>query len=407
MPKFHLWTEDRLCTEDVVELAATLEKSNRERLRLWFRLPSVWSPTLSTNLDSFVLAVLFNAMGAGADLEVHGEVSPSLLTNLVEFQRAWALWLPGKYHPVDILAGTERDQPRVQGNEIIMGFSGGVDSSFTAWQHRPNQLDRQLRKLVAGVIVHGFDIPIDQPEAFSRAAEKAGKMLGSIDVNLISVSTNLRELRDNWLESHAAALAACLMLFQGKYNAAFIASAYSYDDLVLPCGSNPVTDQLLSNDSFRIIHDGAAFAKVEKIRCISDWPEARQYLRVCWQGPHKDSNCCRCQKCVSTMLLLRAIGQAPFPAFPFDISDWEISHLKYPTVSTVHSADRLIKKLKSLNFRSVITLWALKVSVIINRVWLAKWRFPWLEKEFLVFEKWWFVNRNLDGISTKASEPIQ
>ena len=398
MTKIHLWPEEPFQKKDSIELAATVEKSSGERWRLWFRVPSAVQPALTRSMDPFVLAVLFSALKTPADLEIHGEVSPSLLRNLAEFQKAWALWLPEKYHPVDFSASSEREQPRVESNEITMGFSGGVDSAFTAWQNRPDPADLRQRKLTAGIMVHGFDIPIDQPEVFARAAEKSRLMLSSIGVSLIPISTNLREQRNDWDDSYGSALAACLMLFQGRFNAGFIASSFPYNNLITPTGSNPITDRMLSNDSFQIIHDGAAYHKIEKIRQINLWPEARQYLRVCWEGRHKDRNCCRCQKCVWTMLIFRAIGQESLPAFPYGITNHEIQRLKYNDIGSYTSTRRLIKVLRSLKFTDS-TVRALEVSVFINRIRFASRRNLLLKKLFHVFEDRWFLDPDLAGQS--------
>ncbi len=397
MLKYHLWPEKPLRNNDITELAATLEKSNQERQRIWFRLPSDHLPAITGTMDSFVLAALFSAMSAAADLEIHGEVSPSLLSNLVEFQKAWSLWLPLKYHPVDFSADTEREQPRVETDEVILGFSGGVDSAFSAWQHRPIPKALRQQNLAAGILVHGFDIPIDQQDVFASAEEKARKMLASIGVNLITVSTNLRDQHNDWEDSHAAALAACLVLFQGKFKAGLIASSYPYNSLIIPWGSNPLTDPLLSTGSFRIIHDGSTSTRIEKMKQIGQWQEARQYLRVCWEGRQKDRNCCRCQKCVTTMLIFNALGFKSLPAFPYEISDREIRHLKYSDPSSLHSTSRVIKMLKGLDFPSASTLRALKVSVVVNRLRLASWKYPWSKKVFKLFEKRWFLDPNLVG----------
>jgi hypothetical protein len=344
-------------------------------------------------MDSFVLAVLFNTMGASADLEIHGEVSPSLLYNLAEFQSAWALWLPQKYHPAEFTASTERDRPRVKKNEAIMAFSGGVDSAFTAWRHRPDPDDPQQKKLAAGVLVHGFDITLVQLEVFARAAEKSRTMLASIGATLIPVATNLREQHCSWEDSHGAALAACLMLFQGQFNTGLIASSYPYNDLTFPWGSNPITDRMLSNNSFQIIHDGAGSDRAEKVRQISQWQEARQYVRVCWVGRNMDRNCCRCIKCVGAMLLFRLAGQESLPAFPFNLSDREIRHLKFGDLS---SMQRYVRLLGAGNFPDS-TLRALKLAIFINRVRQAFDRISILKKLFQVFGNRWFFDPDLAG----------
>jgi hypothetical protein len=396
MTKFNLWPEEPIKKGNDIELAATLEKSSQEKLTIWFRLPSQALPALLGNLDPFVLAVLFSAMEAQADLEIHGEVSPSLLDNLAEFQKAWTLWLPEKYHRIEFSANSERNQLPVTRDGVILAFSGGVDSTFSAWQHRPNPVEPRQKKLVAGVMVHGFDIPVDQPEVFSRAAEKSRNMLASIGVSLIPVSTNLRDLHNDWGDSHGAALAACLILFQRQFNTGLIASSNPYNYLRFPWGSNLITDPMLSNDSFLIINDGSGFDRVEKMRQISQWPEAMQYLRVCWEGMRKDRNCCRCVKCVGAMLGFRAIGQESVTAFPYDISNREIRHLKY---KDFRSMRRNIALLSSANF-SPATLRSLKLSLFINRARIASNRFPVLKWMFQVFGNRWFLDPDHAGGSS-------
>ncbi len=140
--------------------------------------------------------------------------------------------------------------------------------------------------------------------------------------------------------------------------------------MILPYGSNPVTDWMLSSDSFHIVHDGAAYHKIEKVRQIVQWPEAMQYLRVCWEGAHKDRNCCRCQKCVWTLLTLRAIGHGLPACFPHEISDGEIRRLKYHDVASLNSTRRFIAWLKA---EGISAPWvrALQVSVLANQLRFA------------------------------------
>jgi hypothetical protein len=165
-------------------------------------------------------------------------------------------------------------------------------------------------------------------------------------------------------------LASCLMLLQGRYSAGLIASAYIYSSLSFPCGTNPLTDGMMSNDSFQIVHDGAAFHKVEKMREFSRWPEALKYLRVCWQGEHKDRNCCRCQKCVWTMLAFRILGLGLPECFERDISDAELIRVRYPEEGMIYSMQRLVRHAKNAGI-SATWVRALEMSVWINRLGLV------------------------------------
>jgi hypothetical protein len=96
--KIHLWPEDAIQDNDSITLAATLERQNGTRRRLWYRIPATGRDAVTTSSDPFVLGILFNVMRFSADLNIHDQVSPSLLRNLVEFQDAWVSWLPKNTH---------------------------------------------------------------------------------------------------------------------------------------------------------------------------------------------------------------------------------------------------------------------------------------------------------------------
>jgi hypothetical protein len=309
-------------------LTATIEAADGNRIQIWYSMPVHYKFKLTEGAEPFVLATIFTAMRQSTDLVVHGDVSPSLLRNLSEYQGAWACWCPRRYTRIEILADTEQEQPAANVTDgAISAFSGGVDSCFTVFRHRARRAGRLTRNLLTSVMVQGCDISIDQPEVFQRALARSGKMLTSLGVELIPVASNFRELDKDWVHSHAALVASCLWLFSQGYSSGLIPSTEPYDDLVLPWGSNPVTDWLLSSDSFRIIHDGAAFTRNEKVREIANWPEATRYLRVCWEGNQLDQNCGKCEKCIRTILNFRVMGFALPECFENDVNEQEILHL--------------------------------------------------------------------------------
>ncbi|MFI5180204.1 MAG: hypothetical protein ACHQPI_02305 [Thermoanaerobaculia bacterium] len=366
----HVWPEGIAADRDSLTVSATVERPDGSRWRSWYRLPAACGGSLSTSSDSFLLGVLFRAMATATDVRIHGAVSPSLLVNLVEFQRAWACWRPGVYTPVDLSADREREDPRAGGDEILIPFSGGADSAFTAFRYRTGNVEWRAPRVVAGMMVHGFDIPIEDAGAFACAADRSARMLASLGMDLIPVATNFREQPGDWEDAHGTTLASCLTLLKGRFSRGLIASSYPYSALILPYGSNPVTDGMMSSESFRISHDGADVAKIEKVKAISGWPEARRYLRVCWEGAQKDRNCGRCQKCVWTLLVFRMIGAGLPECFERDIGDSEIARLSYPDEGTLNSMKRLVARAKA---DSVSASWlsALQRSIVSNRLRMA------------------------------------
>ncbi len=325
MQTTHLWPEETVEANGSTTVSITIERPTQERTRLWYRVPTEYSNHLTHTCDPFVVATLLLAMNQSTRLLIHGEVSPSLLQNLTEFQAAWACWCPQKYRQIEMTAEVEREFSRtIATDKAISTFSGGVDSCFTVFRHKTGRCGRLKRNLHAGVMVHGFDIPLEEQDVFERAAGKSKAMLASIGMELIPIATNFRHLGQDWEHVFGTGVASTLMLLQGGYQVGLIPSSDCYNAMEIPYGSNPITDYLLSNQNFQIVHDGASFTRIEKTWEISNWSEVLQNLRVCWEGSHKDRNCGRCEKCIRTILGFRVLGMDLPPCFEQDVTDEQI-----------------------------------------------------------------------------------
>ena len=162
MDKLHLWPQEVNLLDGTVTTSVIIEYPDQSRHCLWYSVPESSNSLITTSCDSFVIASIFTAMSQSTDLIVHGQVSPSLLRNLTEFQAVWACWRPQRYKQIEISAEVEQEQSRVESEEkAIAAFSGGVDSCFTVLRHRRNLCGRLQRNLQAGLMVHGFDIPLE------------------------------------------------------------------------------------------------------------------------------------------------------------------------------------------------------------------------------------------------------
>jgi hypothetical protein len=367
MSNMELWLEEWVERDGMITIGATLEQTGETAQRLWYRLPARFRPAITRSANPFVAGFLFRAMQLGGKLAVHGEVSPSLLRNIEELGAAWLLWRPNTYHRVEITADNEKEANEAEGEITAMMFSGGADSSFTAWRHRNELAGRQQRNLQAGIMVHGFDIPLDRQEEFNGAAESAGQMLASLQMEMVPLATNFREIEGNWEDSHGAGLASCLMLLQGRYQSGLIASGYAYSHLVLPYGSNPLTDRMFSSDTFEIVHDGAGFNRLEKTRCIIQWPEVLDHLRVCYEGKDLSGNCCRCQKCIGSLLYFRIFGLKKLACFPDNITNFQILFLRYRDMAQIKSMSRILTIGQEMNLKASWLI-VLRVSVWMNLI---------------------------------------
>jgi hypothetical protein len=123
------------------------------------------------------------------------------------------------------------------------------------------------------------------------------------------VKTNWRQVvSEDWEQDFGAGLAACLSLFASVASIGLMGSDEDYAHFVLPWGSNPITNHLLSSGSFRLVTEGGGLTRTQKVAAISKVPAVAERLRVCWQGPQTGHNCGVCEKCMRTKLNFLAVG---------------------------------------------------------------------------------------------------
>ncbi len=254
MKQIHIWKEDTVETDYTATTSIVLELPNKTRKSIWYRIPVGYASQLTSSMDSFVVATIYVGMTVGADLRIHGEVSPSLLQNIEMFQTIWKCWRPEAYpHKVQIIADTERELPIATNlDRDIMAFSGGVDSSFTAFSHFHKLRGRLNRNIKAGVLIQSSVPPFASDDLFKPPYENLAAMLANLGLELIPMMTNAYSaLRPNRLRDHFIPVAiSCLMLFQGKYRAGLLASSEPYEALVTPWSTHPLTDPLLIQQLF-------------------------------------------------------------------------------------------------------------------------------------------------------------
>jgi hypothetical protein len=321
---------------DKFEIHVRLSRSYDEDLKLWYSVPfDQWEYCSYDLMDSFLIAALLKAMEDGATLKVHGPVSSSLLDNLEEFQVIFSLWFPEKYSRIDIRVDSEVEEEKVN-DRVILSFSGGVDGAFCALNHvlRRGPIKRKLFDVDSILYVEGFDVNIEYDRECKNVVERNKRLFeGNNDLIFLNVRTNLKYLLSikRFWTSHACVLVSVASLFRKMWGGVLVGSSHSYLHL-LPWGSHPLTDRLLSSRGFEVHHD-MVFTRVEKLRALSAWPEALEGLKVCWEGQYRfdtspDLNCCVCDKCVRTMLAFRALGQEIPSSFPGELTTDKVRRLK-------------------------------------------------------------------------------
>lgn len=325
-----------------LEATAHWEESARQPERIAYAVPSAFGHEIASRTESFLLVGALAAMRLGERrVELEGEVCPQLADGLRTAMEVLASW-DRRRRPVRLDVEQGCVHAAFGGaRQAAALLSGGIDSLALL---RANILaygaDHPSRIRTAFVYrgIWSPDPPGDQRirarlheavESLAPAAEDAG-------VALIPVWANFRQLTD-WdtpfwqLEYQGAALASVAHLFADRVHTMSIGGTWDVAHLGR-WGSHPLLDSNYGTHDVAVRHEQVALTRLDKTRLVAEWPAALQVLRVCNRVPEATSNCGKCEKCVRTMLALKALDMLPqAQAFMADdVTPDEVASVRLP-----------------------------------------------------------------------------
>lgn len=287
--------------------------------------------------DDLVALSLLPAMVKGEPLIVRGAVSERLLRNLPRLQELLCLFAPEFGHrlsPVQVEATSVVSHPPVEGAKTVAFFSGGLDSFWTALQHR-DELD-------ALIFVHGFDIDVRNMELREIVSRRIQRVAAELELPLIEIETNVRSFVNrfvHWALYCGSALSCLGLALQPGVRKVYIPGSDGLDWLE-PWGSHPMLDPLWSTEALEVVYDGVEFNRVQKAASIAGSQVAQRNLRVCYSNTHGEYNCGECRKCVLMQLALATLGVLDrFPVFETPLS---LEAVRSFDLSDGHYRDRFV-----------------------------------------------------------------
>jgi hypothetical protein len=311
--------------------------------RLWFKFPLHQKHFISDRADGFLTSMLLIAMQYGEDIKVQGAISPKLLSGINEYQRIFNMWFPKLFSLVDISCESLLPAEKIKGNGgVVCAFSGGVDSFFSLWSHLPENERIQYSQITDTVFALGFDIRLEDDADYTLISNTYAEMFERLGINFITTRTNFQHYgtRPEWGVFHGTAITGMAHVMSRKTITFYIPSSHTYNDLI-PWGTDPRIDHLLSSESMDVVHDGASFSRTEKTYILSSWPETYDKLRVCFAKVGMN-NCSHCEKCLRTMLTLDMFGMLDkYRTFPRPIDSAHIRKCRYQNPSDYAFAKEL------------------------------------------------------------------
>ncbi len=269
--------------------------------------------------DIAVALSLIPAMTHGGVLEVEAPVDEGMVRWAPEIQavlRAFHLsadWTPARpiRHTVELVCPVAPAPTYRTDRGVGTFFSGGLDS-FASVLRNPD---------VSHLIyIAGMDAPVgDAYDAHhERARGAVAEIADRLSMPLITIETNAREMYADLVGPAfgGGILGAAARVVAPEIRRVYAGSSQAYRWL-LENSSHPMLDALWARDACELIHEGADLTRTEKLELIADDELVRSKLRVCWAGTGTHYNCCRCEKCLRTMVALEALGILDrFETFP-------------------------------------------------------------------------------------------
>jgi len=306
--------------DDYCSLTARVKMKRRSRVaQVYYHFPAHLADWLNVSADPFIAAFLPISMVLKEPLVVSAPGSKKLIEALPQIMKVYHSWNPRfQFIPVEV---TQTEKRTSRSDKVALFFSGGLDSFYTLSkltnQSPQNGIPTHL------VFVHGFDIALQNMALFNKAFSAVKDVADNLNREMVVVSTNVRDISKSivhWLLYYGAATVSIAHCLGGLFRTVYLASDQNPVN-VYPQGFHPDLDPLWSSETTSFIHYGAEANRVQKTREIADWPLAQQHLRVCWENRAGAYNCCRCRKCVMTMIQLHMTGKLEkFMTFPLPLT---------------------------------------------------------------------------------------
>ncbi len=291
---------------------------------LWFETAARFSADFEPAPEAFLLAAMPLAAGLGEPrLAIDGRVSLRLRDGLRAAMQLWSTWYPWcRKVPIEASGGfasaSARSAPYCAGY-----LSGGVDSLSMLRRNRIEFSHGDPRAIREAIHLFGWhSSDFDGQEPRSSRLRAHGEQVARLErfaetqgLVLIPVRTNARTFHPSYPWSRDVAFGAGMIAaahaFARRLTQVHFASG-GYPGKHPPHGSHPMLDPLFSSEAASVVHGEPSRTRLEKVRTIASWPEGMSVLEVCL---HHDAprpgvvNCGRCEKCMRTMLELRAVGR--------------------------------------------------------------------------------------------------
>lgn len=279
---------------------------------IWFSVEKKYRQYLcNERTDAYVIAVLNYAMRNNHDIICDAPISEDLYYNLDKYLIDAIVRYNSSWHRPQIIANIA-SEPLPCAGAVGTGISCGVDSFHVLAAQTGLKFKHHNVTHLAFNNVGSHGEGVRAAQLYTTRLERPRKFAKEYGFEFIANNSNLQDvIKQTHFKTHTYSSIFAVYCLQKLYSIYYYASAgYKYSEFTLEdrncCGSYEILSlPLLSTQKLKIYSEGADLSRIEKLQIVAAYEPSYSYLNVCLNEKY---NCCKCEKCIRTLLELDAIG---------------------------------------------------------------------------------------------------
>lgn len=311
-----------------------MESPFREKT-MWFSVKHENEELLSAETyDAFFLVPLYLGMYYHANIKICGKISKKLYHNMMTYGQKIIKNFSDDVDFTEVRVDQLTDEVFVGKKMIGTGISCGVDSLSTIYDRyvKEDDIDYKVNSLfIFNCGTHGHYEDQDTQVRFNSRYEMNKKAADAMDLPTYQVNSNIHAFTHRIAEQKLGyfAIYSCILSMEKNIKKYYLASSYSYDELLTFHEQSHDFDMaeytesyfvpLIQTESSELILDGGQYKRSQKTANIADWPIAQKHLNVCIVPRNGVENCSCCSKCMRTLMPLEALGKLEKFSDVFDL----------------------------------------------------------------------------------------
>lgn len=305
---------------------------------MWFAMKE-GNDLLSTNsYDAFFLVPLYLGMFYHAKVKIEGKVSKKLYRNMMNYGQQILKNFSSDLDFTDVEVDGFAEESGSKNVLIGTGISCGVDSLSTIYDRYVKEQDPEYKVnslFIFNCGTHGDYENEETQQRFIARYEMNKNAADDMNLPIYQVNSNLHAFTHRISEQKMGyfAIYSCILSMGSSIKRYYLASSYSYDELLMfHCQSHDFdmaeyTESyfvpLIQTENVELVLEGAQYKRSEKTANIADWSIAKKHLNVCIAPQNGVHNCSCCSKCMRTLMPLEALGKLNDFSEVFDIETYK------------------------------------------------------------------------------------